>query len=105
MDINQHILNTYWSGQTPFVASLALQQLRLGVAQHDWFKDLDRSEWFNVPSESLEQLQAEFNQDWMALGQKTLNQEDFAFTDRRFSSDNWNNPPFGTLAAFYLLNS
>lgn len=105
MDINQHILNTYWSGQTPFVASLALQQLRLVVAQHDWFKDLDRSEWFNVPSESLEQLQAEFNQDWMALGQKTLNQEDFAFTDRRFSSDNWNNPLFGSLAAFYLLNS
>ncbi|MDY0205789.1 MAG: class I poly(R)-hydroxyalkanoic acid synthase [Pseudomonas sp.] len=105
MDINQHSLSTYWSGQTPFVANLCLQQLRHGVVQHDWFKDCDHSEWFNVPSESLEQLQTEFNQEWMKLGQKMLSQQDFSFEDKRFSSENWNNPVFGSLATFYLLNS
>lgn len=105
MDNNLQMLNTYWSGQTPFIANLCLQQLRLGIAQHDWFKDCDRSEWFDVPSEALEQLQADFNKDWMALGQQTISQQDFSFEDRRFSSDNWNNPLFGSLAAFYLLNS
>ena len=105
MDNNLQMLNTYLSGQTPFIANLCLQQLRLGIAQHDWFKDCDRSEWFDVPSEALEQLQADFNKDWMALGQQTISQQDFSFEDRRFSSDNWNNPLFGSLAAFYLLNS
>src|SRR5699024_9235302 len=98
-------LSTYWSGQTPFLAHLAVQQLRHGLMQHDWFKDCDHSEWFNVPSESLEQLQTEFNQDWMKLGQHMLSQQDFSFEDRRFSSENWNNPVFGSLATFYLLNS
>ncbi len=105
MDNNLHALHTYWSAQTPFVASLCLQQLRLGVTQHEWFKDCDHSEWFNVPSDSLEQLQTEFNQGWMALGQQMLSQQDFNFEDRRFSSENWNSPIFGSLAAFYLLNS
>lgn len=105
MDINQHSLHTYWSGQTPFIANLCLQQLRFGLMQHDWFKDCDHSEWFNVPSESLEQLQTEFNQDWMKLGQQMLSQQDFSFQDKRFSSENWNNPVFGSLATFYLLNS
>ena len=105
MDINQNFLNTYWSGQTPFIANLCLQQLRMGITQHDWFKDCDHSTWFDVPSTDLEQLQAEFNNDWMALGQQTLSQQDFTFSDRRFSSENWNNPLFGSLAAFYLLNS
>lgn len=105
MDINQHSLHTYWSGQTPFIANLCLQQLRFGLMQHDWFKDCDHSEWFNVPSESLEQLQTEFNQDWMRLGQQMLSQQDFSFQDKRFSSENWNNPVFGSLATFYLLNS
>lgn len=105
MESTQNSFITYWSGQTPFVAHLCLQQLRLGVMQHDWFKDSDRSEWFNVPSESLEQLQTEFNQEWMELGQQMLSQQDFTFKDRRFSSENWNNPVFGSLAAFYLLNS
>ena len=105
MDINQHSLHTYWSGQTPFIANLCLQQLRFGLMQHDWFKDCDHSEWFNVPSESLEQLQTEFNQAWMKLGQQMLSQQDFSFQDKRFSSENWNNPVFGSLATFYLLNS
>ncbi len=105
MDINQHSLHTYWSGQTPFVANVCLQQLRSGLMQHEWFKDSDNSEWFNVPSESLDQLQTEFNQDWVKIGQQMLTQQIFSFQDKRFSSGNWSNPIFGSLAAFYLLNS
>lgn len=105
METSHNAFITYWSGQTPFVAQLCLQQLRAGIMQHDWLKDSDYSEWFNVPSESLEKLQNEFNQEWMKLGQQMLSQEDFTFKDRRFSSENWNNPVFGSLAAFYLLNS
>ena len=98
-------LDAYWSGQTPFVASLVLQQLRLWVAQSPWFSDYDQSHWFEVPAEQIEQLQLDYQQEGFALSQHLLTQQPFDFSDKRFASANWSVPIFGSLAAFYLLNS
>ncbi len=102
---NGHTFAHYWSGQAPFIASFVLQQLRLYVAQNTWFSGHDQSQWFDVPVEALEQLQADYQQQWAELGQQLLSCQPFAFSDRRFASGNWSEPLFGSLAAFYLLNS
>lgn len=102
---NAHTFARYWSGQVPFIASFVLQQLRLYVAQNVWFNGHDQSRWFDVPVEALEQLQAGYQQQWADLGQQLLTCQPFAFNDRRFASGNWSEPLFGSLAAFYLLNS
>ncbi len=105
MDNDSFFLDAYWSGQTPFVASLVLQQLRLWMAQNPWFTDYDQSHWFEIPAEQLERLQLDYQQEWFALAQQLMTLRPFDFTDRRFSGGNWSQPLFGSLAAFYLLNS
>ncbi|MFN9529675.1 MAG: class I poly(R)-hydroxyalkanoic acid synthase [Pseudomonadaceae bacterium] len=105
MDSNADTLNAYWSSQPPFAASLVLQQLRLWMAQNPWFSDYDQRHWFEVPAERLERLQLDYQQEWLALAQQLLTLRPFDFSDRRFASGNWSEPLFGSLAAFYLLNS
>src|SRR3990167_11105925 len=61
---NSHAFNTYWSGQVPFVASFALQQLRLWVSTNQWFSGHDHDAWFEVPSETLNSLQVDYQQQW-----------------------------------------
>jgi polyhydroxyalkanoate synthase len=102
---NQHSFTGYWSGQAPFIASVALQQLRLWAGSNPWFSGHDQSEWFNVPTQRLEQLQADYQQEWSSLGLRLMMLQPFSFEDRRFASGNWSDPLFGSLAAFYLLNS
>ncbi|CAD5108646.1 class I poly(R)-hydroxyalkanoic acid synthase [Zestomonas carbonaria] len=102
---NPHTFNAYWSGQAPFVASLVLQQLRLWMARNPWFSDYDQSRWFEVPAEQLDHLQSDYQQEWLALAQQLLTLRPFDFSDRRFAGANWSEPMFGSLAAFYLLNS
>ena len=105
MDNHAYSFNTYWSGQAPFVACLALQQLRQWMAQTPWFNNFDQSGWFDVAPEQLDRLQIDYQQEWLALGKQLLAQQPFDFSDRRFASSNWHEPIFGSLAAFYLLNS
>ncbi|MBB3104895.1 class I poly(R)-hydroxyalkanoic acid synthase [Azomonas macrocytogenes] len=102
---NLYAFSHYWSGQTPFFASLTLQQLRLWVSHNPWFTGHKHERWFAVPHEDLQRLQSEYQKEWTLLGQQLLTQQAFSFDDRRFASTNWNNPLFGSLAAFYLLNS
>ncbi|MCW4646459.1 class I poly(R)-hydroxyalkanoic acid synthase [Pseudomonas aeruginosa] len=105
MDSNADTLNAYWSSQSPFVASLVIQQLRLWMAQNHWFSGYDQSHWFEVPAEQLEHLQLDYQQQWFTLSQQLLTFRPFDFSDRRFASTNWSEPLFGSLAAVYLLNS
>ncbi|WP_449106412.1 class I poly(R)-hydroxyalkanoic acid synthase [Pseudomonas mohnii] len=102
---NSHTFAHYWSGQAPFSAAFILQQLRLYMAQNAWFSGYDQGHWFDVPAERLDALQADYQQQWLALGQQLLTRQAFSFDDRRFASGNWGDPLFGSLAAFYLLNS
>ncbi len=102
---NSHAFNNYWSGQAPFAANLVLQQLRLWLAHNPWFAGHDQSQWFEIPTGQLEQLQADYHREWTTLGQQWLTHQTFSFDDRRFASGNWSEPLFGSLAAFYLLNS
>ncbi|MHC8386563.1 class I poly(R)-hydroxyalkanoic acid synthase [Pseudomonas sp. MDT2-39-1] len=105
MDNNAHTFNTFWSGQVPFIASFAVQQLRLWVSTNPWFTGQAYDEWFDLPRTTLESLQAEYQTQWGDLGQRLLTGQPFSFEDRRFSSGNWSTPLFGSLAAFYLLNA
>ena len=75
------------------------------MAQNPWFNGQDQSPWFDVPTEALEQLQSDYQQQWLELGQQLLTRQPFSFEDQRFASNNWSEPLFGALAAFYLLNS
>ncbi|MHC8326909.1 class I poly(R)-hydroxyalkanoic acid synthase [Pseudomonas sp. LB1P83] len=105
MDNNAHTFNTFWSGQVPFIASFAVQQLRLWVSTNPWFTGQAYDEWFDLPRTTLESLQADYQTQWGDLGQRLLTGQPFSFEDRRFSSGNWSTPLFGSLAAFYLLNA
>lgn len=105
MDNNTQTFNTYWSGQVPFIASFAVQQLRLWVSSNQWFSGHEHSDWFDLPRATLDSLQADYQLQWGQLGQQLLTGQPFNFDDRRFSSGNWSEPLFGSLAAFYLLNS
>jgi polyhydroxyalkanoate synthase len=105
MDNNAHTFNTFWSGQVPFIASFAVQQLRLWVSSNPWFTGQPYNEWFELPHDTLNDLQADYQQHWGELGQRLLSGQPFTFDDRRFASGNWSNPLFGSLAAFYLLNA
>jgi polyhydroxyalkanoate synthase len=105
MDNNTQTFNTYWSGQVPFIASFAVQQLRLWVSSNQWFSGHEHSDWFDLPRATLDSLQADYQTQWGQLGQQLLTGQPFNFDDRRFSSGNWSEPLFGSLAAFYLLNS
>ena len=102
---NAHTLNTLWSGQVPFIASLAVQQLRFWVSTNPWFTGQDYNAWFELPRETLDSLQSDYQQQWCELGQRLLTGQPFSFEDRRFASGNWSQPLFGSLAAFYLLNA
>ena len=51
---NAHTLNTLWSGQVPFIASFAVQQLRLWVSTNPWFTGQDYNAWFELPRETLD---------------------------------------------------
>lgn len=101
----QDTLATYWSIQTPFVTTIAIEQLRLWTTTSSWFKGCDTSHWFEVDQTKLEQLQNDYQTECVDLGNQLLNLQPFNFTDRRFNSENWNTPLFGSVAAFYLLNS
>jgi polyhydroxyalkanoate synthase len=105
MDNNAHTFNTFWSGQVPFIASFAVQQLRLWVSSNPWFTGQPYEAWFELPRETLDSLQADYQQQWGELGQRLLSGQPFTFDDRRFASGNWSDPLFGSLAAFYLLNA
>ncbi|KAI2684391.1 class I poly(R)-hydroxyalkanoic acid synthase [Pseudomonas sp. TNT3] len=105
MDNNTHTFNSYWSGQVPFIASFAVQQLRLWVSTNPWFTGQDYNAWFELPRGTLDALQSEYQQQWGELGQQLLSGQPFSFEDRRFASGNWSQPLFGSLAAFYLLNA
>ncbi|MDB5983083.1 MAG: class poly(R)-hydroxyalkanoic acid synthase [Pseudomonas sp.] len=105
MDNNSQTFNTYWSGQVPFIASFAVQQLRLWVSSNAWFSGHDHSAWFDLPAETLDGLQSDYQLQWGQLGQQLLTGQPFSFDDRRFASGSWSAPLFGSLAAFYLLNS
>ncbi len=102
---NPHTFNTYWSGQVPFIASCALHQLRLWVANNSWFAGHEHGAWFDLAPGMLDRLQFEYQLQWAQLAQKMLTGQGFSFEDRRFSSGNWNNPLYGSTAAFYLLNA
>ncbi|MGA3796650.1 class I poly(R)-hydroxyalkanoic acid synthase [Pseudomonas fluorescens] len=102
---NANMFSSCWSGQVPFVASFAVQQLRLWVSTNPWFSGYEHSEWFELPEEVIDRLQADYYQQWARLGQQLLTQQPFSFNDRRFASDNWSDPFFGSMASYYLLNS
>ena len=104
MDNNTQNFNTFWSGQVPFVASFAVQQLRLWVSSNPWFTGQPYNDWFDLPRETLDSLQSDYQAQWAGLGQ-LLTGQPFTFDDRRFASGNWSTPLFGSLAAFYLLNA
>lgn len=101
----QDALASYWSIQTPFVTTIAIEQLRLWTTTSSWFKGCDTSRWFEVDQTKLEQLQNDYQVACIDLANQLLNLEPFNFTDRRFNSENWNTPLFGSVAAYYLLNS
>lgn len=96
---------TYWSSQTPFITSIAIEQLRLWTSISPWFKDYDTTHWFDIDSTQTEQLQQDYQHEWTELSNKVLNLENFDFTDRRFKTEQWNSPLFGSFAAYYLLNA
>jgi polyhydroxyalkanoate synthase len=105
MDNNAHTFNTFWSGQVPFIASFAVQQLRLWVSTNPWFTGQEYNEWFDLPRDTLDSLQSDYQQQWADLGHRLMSGQPFTFEDRRFASGNWREPLFGSLAAFYLLNA
>ncbi|MGF6113325.1 class I poly(R)-hydroxyalkanoic acid synthase [Pseudomonas frederiksbergensis] len=105
MDNNAHTFNTYWSGQVPFIASFAVQQLRLWVSTNPWFTGQEYNEWFDLPRGTLDSLQSDYQLQWGDLGQRLMTGQPFTFDDRRFASGAWSQPLFGSLAAFYLLNA
>lgn len=105
MDNNAHTFNTYWSGQVPFIASFAVQQLRLWVSTNPWFTGQDYNDWFDLPRGTLDSLQSDYQVQWGDLGQRLMTGQPFSFEDRRFASGAWSQPLFGSLAAFYLLNA
>ncbi len=105
MDNNAQTFNSFWSGQVPFIANFALQQLRLWVSTNPWFTGQDCHAWFDLPRATLDALQSDYQQQWTELGQRVLSGQPFSFEDRRFASDNWSQPLYGSLAAFYLLNA
>jgi polyhydroxyalkanoate synthase len=105
MDNNAHTFNTFWSGQVPFIASFAVQQLRLWVSTNPWFTGQEYNDWFDLPRGTLDSLQSDYQMQWGELGQRLLSGQPFTFEDRRFASGNWSAPMFGSLAAFYLLNA
>ena len=105
MDNNAHTFNTYWSGQVPFIASFAVQQLRLWVSTNPWFTGHEYNDWFDLPHSTLDSLQSDYQLQWGDLGQRLMTGQPFTFEDRRFASGNWSQPLFGSLAAFYLLNA
>ena len=105
MDNNAHTFNTFWSGQVPFIASFAVQQLRLWVSSNPWFTGQEYNEWFDLPRGTLDSLQSDYQLQWADLGQRLMSGQPFIFEDRRFASGNWSEPLFGSLAAFYLLNA
>lgn len=97
--------SSFWTAQTPFIASFALQQLRLWIKTTPWFSGEDDAEWFDVPKDRLRQMQDDYQREWYQLGVQLLTRQPFSFTDKRFASENWNTPLFGSLAAYYLLNA
>ncbi|KAA0987276.1 class I poly(R)-hydroxyalkanoic acid synthase [Pseudomonas sp. ANT_J12] len=105
MDNNAHTFNTYWSGQVPFIASFAVQQLRLWVSTNPWFTGQEYNDWFDLPRGTLDSLQSDYQLQWGDLGQRLMTGQPFTFDDRRFASGAWSQPLFGSLAAFYLLNA
>lgn len=102
---NSFKVNNFSSGQLPFVASFAMQQLRLLVSTNPWFSGYEHDAWFELPTEIIDRLQADYYQQCVQLGQQILTQQPFHFDDRRFASGNWSEPFFGSMASYYLLNS
>lgn len=97
--------SSFWTAQTPFIANFALQQLRLWIKTTPWFAGADDAEWFDVPADRLRQLQNDYQREWYQLGMQLLSRKPFSFTDKRFASDHWSSPLFGSLASYYLLNA
>lgn len=98
-------LASYWSASSPFVAQFAIQQLRNWVANSPWFDGHDHTHWFDLPATALEQLQSEYQSEWLALGRQLLVNQPFMFLDKRFAGNGWSSPFFGATAAYYLLNA
>lgn len=94
-----------WSMQTPFSVDYSIQHLKAWVAINPWFKQEDTSQWFDVPSDVKHKMQMEYQGAWAEIGLKLMLQQPFSFTDRRFKGEHWSQPLFGSVAAYYLLNS
>lgn len=95
----------FWSAQTPFIANMTLQQLRMWFSSSSWFAGTDLSPWFEVSQDRLNLLQTEFQNEWQQLGMQLLMRQPLTFNDRRFQDESWQEPLFGSMAAYYLLNS
>lgn len=102
---DKNSLASFWSGQVPFVASVTLTQLRLWALSSPWFTHSDTSKWFDIDNSELNRLQTEYQTEWTQLCIRLMTQKPFTFTDKRFASKDWEDPMFGSLAAFYLLNA
>ena len=102
---NKPLFSPIWSLQTPFAVDFSLQQLKNWVSTNSWFKSGETRDWFTLAADMKNQMQAEYQAEWSEIGLKLLLQQPFVFTDRRFSSEHWSKPLFGSVAAYYLLNS
>ncbi len=94
-----------FTANMPFVARVALEQLRFWARHNPWFQGQDTDAWFQPDNALLDRLQAEYNAEWAQLSMQLLTRQPFAFSDARFAGNAWSQPLFGSLAAFYLLNS
>lgn len=94
-----------WFAKSPFIAAIALQQLRFIANSSNWFKETDTTNWFELDPKQIENLQHEYQEKINELGLRILKSEEFTFNDRRFKSKNWHTPVFGCVASVYLLNS
>lgn len=97
--------SAFFSANMPFVARVALEQLRIWASNNPWFQGKNTDAWFKVEGAVLDRLQSEYTGEWAQLSMQMLTQQPFAFTDPRFSGNAWSQPLFGALAALYLLNS
>lgn len=104
MDINP-FLSQFNTGNSPFIVQQTLNQLKAWVSASPWFKGTDTTQWFTLSEEVNQDLQLNYQKEWTDIGLKLMMQQPFSFEDRRFRDESWTQPLFGSIAAYYLLNS
>ena len=105
MTQQQDLVTLFWAAQSPFVAAIALQQLKTLTKSSDWFNETDTTNWFEIDPQQVEELQNQYKEEINELSTQFLKLQPFTFSDRRFKSENWATPLFGGMASVYLLNS